>query len=142
MKILTARYYNRNLRGVDEKEKTDDSLIPIATSRSTPRFHMQYTPAAKLSMLAPPKTFDDLDPDEFEDRYRAMLDRIGIEAVMDPIEALCRHRKGVPVLLCFEDIRLPGKWCHRTILGSWLRENGHEVEELPEEEPAQGGFQW
>ncbi len=37
------------------------------------------------------------------------------------------------MLLCFEDLRQPGVWCHRQIVAAWIEEHlGIKVPELPE----------
>ena len=37
------------------------------------------------------------------------------------------------VLLCFEDIRKPENWCHRTLFAEWwLAHTGEVIEEMPE----------
>ena len=35
------------------------------------------------------------------------------------------------VLLCYEDVRVPGDWCHRTVFAEWWAEQtGELIEEL------------
>jgi len=37
------------------------------------------------------------------------------------------------VLLCFEDLRTPGRFCHRRVFATWWEElKGQVVTELPE----------
>ena len=37
------------------------------------------------------------------------------------------------MLLCYEDVRIPEDWCHRTVFAEWWAENtGEEIRELPD----------
>ena len=37
------------------------------------------------------------------------------------------------VLLCYEDVRVPEDWCHRTVFAEWWAEHvGEAIEELPD----------
>lgn len=43
------------------------------------------------------------------------------------------------VLLCYEDVRIPEDWCHRTVFAEWWVENtGEIIEELPDPNPPKG----
>lgn len=72
------------------------------------------------------------DRAEFTHLYIARLERAGADAIRARLEGISDTHDCRPlVLLCFEDVRRPGVWCHRTILGAWLRDRlGIEVPEL------------
>jgi hypothetical protein len=60
-----------------------------------------------------------------------MLDDIGIKQIEWMLEQVS---DGKPVvLLCFEDLRKPGVWCHRTMFTEWYKKRtGIEIRELEE----------
>lgn len=40
------------------------------------------------------------------------------------------------VFLCYEDVRIPEDWCHRTVFGQWYCEQtGEIIKELPDPNP-------
>ncbi len=75
-------------------------------------------------MLAPYGLLGIDDETEFTRRYRAQLERHGIEKILRVLAAIARreHREGV-VLLCFEPA---GEFCHRRVLAEWLEEKTHQ----------------
>ncbi len=78
--------------------------------------------------LAPSrKAFAISDEEEFTRVYRAGLEEIGLEAIMEKLGDQRRGR-GLPlVLLCFEP---SSSFCHRHDLREWLGGHGVEIEEL------------
>jgi hypothetical protein len=70
--------------------------------------------------------------DEFRRRYVEKLESRGLERLMADAESFVTgdptHAK--LVVLCFDDVRKPGVWCHRTIMGEWFTEQGVPVIEL------------
>lgn len=133
MLIYTARYSNKNLVG-------QPGWAKVQTSNGAPKFPLKY-PLIECKALAPDYSTMKLPKDKFRVAYRKKLDRLGIARVQDMLMAAAREHKyeGKPaevvVLLCFEDVRRPDDWCHRTMLAEWLNEQGVKVEELEEAEP-------
>jgi hypothetical protein len=71
-------------------------------------------------------------PKLFEKRYRERLDGFGPERIQRRFERLFeRHGERPLVLCCYEDLRKPGEWCHRSFLRSWWQERtGMVIDEL------------
>jgi hypothetical protein len=137
-RILTARYSNPALAGM-AAAKVRVTLYP-------PRFRLKYALADAVKELAPDRAMFGLDDRamfglddraEFERLYRAKLDGLGTGWVVGRLRAISAAQGGADVvLLCFEDVRRPGEWCHRQVFADWLRERtGVAVEEVAEPEP-------
>ena len=91
--------------------------------------------AASVRSLAPsPQIFRLEDRDAFSALYTQQLDSVGYENVLRELEQISQEHDGRGlVLLCFEDIRLPGKWCHRRLFAEWWeRQTAEPVPELGE----------
>jgi hypothetical protein len=60
-----------------------------------------------------------------------MLNDIGIKQIKWMLKQVS---DGKPVvLLCFEDLRKPGEWCHRSMFAEWYeKQTGKKVVELEE----------
>jgi hypothetical protein len=124
--VRTARYSNPNVSAC--------GLVPIGITRGTPKFKLGYELRANLYDLAPAGAMlglpDDADKRErFTAMYRARLDALGVGRVRELLEAIQNGDDGI-VLLCYEDLHEPGKWCHREILGAWLTAHGIDTQEL------------
>ena len=51
--------------------------------------------------------------------------------MVERLEERARSEGKELVLLCFEDIRIPSDWCHRTVFAQWWAEKtGEIIEEL------------
>lgn len=115
MKIYTSRYSNKNLA-----ERTD--LVKIGISLGNPRFPLRYV-VASMRELAPTRDMLHMEDEAaYCARYRAILDHLGVDLIRTKMTQLGGGKS--VALLCFEDVRKPGQWCHRTMLGEWLEENG------------------
>lgn len=131
-KIYTSRYANPEL-------KTGD-YYTVGISLGHPRWKLGYTVNTKVKELAPDKSMWNVSEEEFNKLYTAKLDEWGKEGISSVIDYLMREsdKKDI-VLLCFEDIRLEGQYCHRTVLGKWITENlGIEVSELKDPSKPKG----
>lgn len=130
--IYTSRYANPELKG--------DRYYTVGISLGHPRWRLGYSVSTKVKDLAPDKSMWDVSEDEFNRMYREKLDGIGEAEMENLINYLVRSadKKDI-VLLCFEDIRIDGQYCHRTTLGRWLTEKlGIEVQELPDPSKPKG----
>lgn len=125
MKIWTSRYGNKSLVQFEG--------VKIGVTLSKPRFSVGY-PFVWLPLLAPARSSFHLEREPFTYVYRAKLDGLGLETVLASLRQASGGR--ACVLLCFEDLRQPDLWCHRTTLAHWLSKHGVQVEELPEPEGA------
>ena len=96
--------------------------VPVRTSVGEPKWWPE--PLAHLRRVAPYGLREVTDQDEFARLYFERLDNAGPEAISDRLIALSATHQGRPlVLLCFEDLRRPGAWCHRRLLAAWIERN-------------------
>jgi hypothetical protein len=80
----------------------------------------------------------EMDPGLFRRKYRYRLHQ-RTSRVLGELAELRATYDGWPLALCcFEDLRKPDAWCHRTILAGWLAQHlGGEipdVEVMPEQD--------
>jgi uncharacterized protein DUF488 len=116
---------------------SDTPLTNVGIVRSPPRWRLPYELTANLYVLAPSAGMmivaREQGREAFVERYLEKLERVGADEVIRLLRCMQGDSKGL-ALLCFEDIRLPDRWCHRSILASWLqRETGLNVQELPDD---------
>jgi uncharacterized protein (DUF488 family) len=107
-------------------------LVPVGISIGKPKFPLGYTPVY-MKEAAPWGLRQIVDNDEFSERYRARLDRIGIEVFQRRFTLVsdAHDRRGL-VFLCFEPI---GQFCHRHLFAFWLEQRiSQRVTELHEEQ--------
>jgi len=132
LKVYTSRYSNPELKG--------NKYYTVGISLGNPRWKLGYTVNKKLRELAPPQTMWGDTEETFNKRYEEMLDEWGAPAIQSLIDRLLvdADKKDI-VFLCFEDIRVEGQYCHRSVLGAWLTAYlGIEVEELPDPSKPKG----
>ncbi len=136
MKIFTSRYANRALADFDARK--------CGISRGRPRFELPYCLEGQIYDLAPSReAFTCNDIVKFKSLYFRQLECLGYPRVLSLIEQYASGKN--IVLLCFEDVRKPADWCHRTMLAEWLVKRGTSVMELEapalpdrKEEPREG----
>lgn len=108
--------------------------IAVRTSLFYPKF-WRGPPLAYARLAAPKGAFDNPkvrhDQEAFKAVYLAHLDAHAGDLAAE-LASIARVNSGKRlVLLCFESLNQPGKWCHRTLLGQWLEEHtGLDVPEL------------
>jgi hypothetical protein len=122
--LWTARYQNRNIAHYE--------LAAVRITLGHPRFRLGYALAATMMELAPPREALDAPPAELETACRAKMQTHGIETIVARLRSLHETTSRPLVLCCFEDLRKPGEWCHRTTLATVLAEHGLPVVELAE----------
>ena len=110
-------------------------VTPLGHTAGHPRFALRYDLAANLRLLAPSRDMFKMPRDQFETRYRARLAGHGLDVIA---HALARWDTGAGVvLLCYENLSDPGKWCHRTMFARWWAEQTGDVpEEIDAPPPA------
>lgn len=129
LRIFTGRYSNPNV--------PESGLMPVGITRYPPRFRLAFELKANLYDLAPTPEMlqiakEEHGRDRFIAAYRARLNRIGVDDVLRQLRGVQGDGAGV-VLLCYEDLTTGEHWCHRLLLGEWLREHaGLVVTELPD----------
>lgn len=126
-RLLTARYQNPSL-----------ATHPAGKVRITlgaPRFSLPYPLAAKMPELAPPWWILKEPEPAFAIAYRRLLQaRGGVDYFAERFTEIAQAVDvDELVLLCFEDLRTPGAWCHRRLFaGWWENQTGQVVEEMRE----------
>lgn len=132
MAKYTSRYSNKTLR--------DEGYYAVGISQGTPKFPLGYQIREKNTVLAPNWNMMKLDVEAFREEYFRKLNRFGRNNVINLVEEMNRRAEAEGkelVLLCFEDIRKEGQWCHRTMFAEWwLNETGERIEELSEPDTA------
>jgi hypothetical protein len=127
--IYTARYSNRTIAA--------SGLTAIRITLGAPRFRLPYSIAETDKRFAPSREiFHTHDRAIFEVAMRGQLDRELGDQALEVLRGYDEaHGTNGLVLLCFEDLRKPGVWCHRQIVAAWIEERfGMVVPELPEAE--------
>ena len=129
--IYTSRYSNKAI--------VTSGLVAVRVTRTPPRWKLPYTTVGFLD-LAP--TFAMLKAAKlpggakvFDDAFEDILERLDPKAIakkLKDIQMTKPDARGV-VLLCYEDVRVPGTRCHRLQVARWLGEKlGITVAELDE----------
>ena len=123
--MKTARYANPLI--------SNDRYTPVRISLGRPKFRLSYRISSGLEILYPTArmlTMDDVSI--YRETYVQLLNERGLGEILTAI-----HKVAVPgketLLLCFEDLRVPGNWCHRRLFTEWFqRKTGKIIEELDE----------
>ena len=80
--------------------------------------------------------------EDFKKAYYEKLNGIGKDRIINMVMKMERDASAQGkdlVLLCYEDVRIPEDWCHRTVFAEWWVENtGEIIEELPDPNPPKG----
>lgn len=103
---------------------------PIRISLGRPKYRTLIESDDRLWALTPRSDYFHAAPEEFDRRYVAQLDRVGVERLREQFEAF---DDGQPlILLCFER---NGADCHRRLFSQWwLEQTGEHVPELHADE--------
>ena len=127
MRIWTSRYGN-------QEAIIKSNAVPVRIAVGRPR--LRYELAEEIHLFKPAGAlFRMNDKEEFRKAPYAKLDQAGIEEVRRILHDISsRHGDRDIVLLCFEDVRKPGEWCHRQLIAAWLNEHGMNAQELGEVE--------
>jgi hypothetical protein len=112
--LRTARY-----RAVERIQES--GLLPVGISVGVPS--VPYELAGVIGPLAPHGLRELVGRETFEQAYLRRLDSFGAEAIAQLFSAFvdASGADGL-VLLCFEDLREPGSWCHRRTFAAWWEE--------------------
>ena len=117
MEIYTS-YFAKHRRAEE-----DTAYISIAVAR--PKYGVAY-PIRDASTLKPYGVFGRCSDEEFEEKYRKRLDRIGVQRIWDEISGLGLGYKKV-MLLCHEK---DADVCHRRMFARWWKEKtGMDIQE-------------
>jgi len=132
MRIWTSRYGN-------QEAIIKSTAVPVRITVGRPKFRLRYKLAEEIHMFKPAGAlFRMNDKEELRKALYAKLNRAGTRKVRKILHGISnRHGDRDIVLLCFEDVRKPGEWCHRQLIADWLNEHGMSVRELGDPVPAQ-----
>ena len=126
MELYVSRYGNPELRS--------GNYTAVRISLGTPKWSLGYQLDGECTELMPFGLLGKYeDYESFLPAYFQRLDRFGPKRIAQQLDKYAVHKKDV-VLLCYEDIRKPGDWCHRTAFARWMLERtGMVIEELPDQ---------
>lgn len=125
MQLFTSRYQAA-------KEIIGCACGAVSTSVGSPRFKLQYPIIGHMPELAPSRDMIHMARPVYEPLYLARLEKAGVDRIHKALMKIAETAKVDRLaLLCFEDIRKPGEWCHRRIFAQWWMERtGEEIPEL------------
>lgn len=133
MAIWTSRYSNKEL--VENKNK----YYCVGISLGTPKFPLGYNIEQQCYSLAPKGYMLRMELEKFTEEYYRKLEGIGSDRIIDMVirfEKRAADEGKELVLLCYEDVRIPEDWCHRTVFAQWYCEKtGEIIRELPDSNP-------
>lgn len=120
--IYVSRYSNKELQS--------GKYTAVRISVGTPRWNLGYHIDGEIKDLMPFGLLGLKSKEEYERRYIERLRRVGADRIGKQLKEFEALGKDV-VLLCYEDVRNPESWCHRTMFAEWwLRQTGEKIEEL------------
>ena len=126
MAIWISRYSNKELQS--------GKYYPVGISIGTPKFPLGYTLRKQCYSLAPKGYMLNMELERFKPAYYEKLEGIGTDRIIDMVQRMDEEARAEGkelVLLCYEDVRVPGDWCHRTVFAEWWAEQtGELIEEL------------
>ncbi len=124
--IYTSRYSNKELR--------NDGYYAVGISVGKPKFALGYELREQCYTLAPRYNMLKLGIEPYKEAYYKKLNETGSDNVVRLVRKLEEEAKEegkALVLLCFEDIRKEGQWCHRRLFAEWWFDKvGEEIREL------------
>jgi len=131
VQIYVSRYSNPTLKAGE--------VTPVCTSRGRPKWPLPYELEYEVEQLMPRGWMLALDKDRFVTEYEKHLEKVGVSQIREAIREV-EDATGLPVcLLCYEDVRDPETYCHRSVFARWWTDKtGWPVTELqdPTRSPA------
>lgn len=128
MAILTSRYGNKELR--------NDGYYPVGISIGKPRFKTGYEIREQCYALAPKGYMLKMEYEPYREAYFKKLEEIGADKIIGIVQRMderAQEEGKTLVLLCYEDLRKPDQWCHRTLFAEWWQKmTGEVINELEE----------
>lgn len=120
--LYTSRFSNPELKS--------GRYAVVRISIGSPKWPLGYEVSSALSELMPYGAFGIEDKETYRKKYIERLEKYGVDLIQNKLAQM--EAKGKPVVLaCYEDLRDPAQWCHRTMFAEWYMEKtGEVVEEL------------
>ena len=126
--IWTSRYSNPELKR--------GRYYAVGISIGKPKWKLGYELRGQSFSLAPKGYMLNMCLERFKPAYYQKLEAIGTDKISGMVTRLYEEAKAEGKelgLLCYEDIRDPAQWCHRTVFAEWWAEHtGEIIEELPD----------
>jgi uncharacterized protein YeaO (DUF488 family) len=126
MKLSTSRYQAKDL--IEQS-----GALAVGITRRPPRWKLAY-PTVRVMELAPSSVLlaelraGQIGDDEFDRRYLAHLDSLGVVQVGTLLATATGGEDAI--LLCYENVG-QGERCHRRVLAQWWEDQaGETVPEL------------
>lgn len=112
-------------------ELKSGKYVTVRISVGSPKWPLGYNISGDISMIAPFGILNRYEEKEdYRRAYMKRLDGYGVDRIHNALSHFEGMGKDV-VLLCYEDIRKPEEWCHRTMFAEWwLNQTGEIVDEL------------
>lgn len=115
--LYMSRFFNPELKS--------GKYTAVRISIGVPKWPLGYEIAGAINDLMPYGLLNIQDKELYECKYRERLERVGVSRIYRQIQAF---DTGKPVVfLCYEDVRDPLQWCHRTMFAKWLLEKTGEI---------------
>lgn len=126
--MYVSRFSNRELKS--------GKYTVYGICKSMPKYPTGYWISGNLRILAPSwSLFRENDRERFESGYWDQLERTGLRKIKMALNSIDDEGKDV-VLCCYEDVRDPKQFCHRTVFAKWWEEKtGEAIPELPDPSP-------
>ena len=119
--LYVSRFANPELR--------TGKYTAVRISVGAPKWPLGYALAGSIEELMPYGLLSIEDKELYQRRYIERLDRFGIDVIQRRIDSFGFDKP--VVLLCYEDVRDPSQWCHRTMFAQWLlHQTGEAADEL------------
>ena len=126
MAIWVSRYNNKILQ--------TGNYYPVGISIGKPKWPLGYELREQCFSLAPKGYMLNMGLEAYRPEYYEKLRGIGTDRIISMVKRLdmrAQNEGKELVLLCYEDVRVPGEWCHRTMFAEWWAEHtGELIEEL------------
>jgi hypothetical protein len=105
---------------LDYKRFKPEMGVPVRTSNGFPRFVRYPLTASMPSVMPEPHTIKWTDRERFWTAYSRKLSSIGVDDLRIGFRTIAEHfGDNRLVLMCYEDLTVPGKWCHRSLFAEW-----------------------
>lgn len=130
LNLTTAAYF------ADKKAILASGRVTVSITAYNPR-RLPYNLDAQVKDLAPARVLlsayrdGQVDDKEFDERYLAHLNMVGVDRIRDRLELIVESMgHDELVLLCYEDVS-KGEGCHRRTFAEWWeKQTGQAIPEL------------
>ena len=118
-KIYTSAYWHpKGKEGVES-----EALCPVGITLYPNRHNYGYKVVRRITELAPDKSlFHCHEENEFRPLFRERLEQKWEAGEDKLLQVMAEYPSQDLVLLCFDNLNLEGKWCHRTQVAEFISE--------------------